>query len=90
MCIETAQRCLPLRFGSVSEVAALSGVKFLGSVQSNKKCIKKDASTYFPIAITFWSFSGGALSLAMKHGIQCVTGTELNLILDSINKTAQA
>jgi hypothetical protein len=37
--------------------------------------------------VTTGRISGDALSLALKHGIQCVTGDDLNLILDSINKT---
>jgi hypothetical protein len=37
--------------------------------------------------VTTGRISGDALSLALKHGIQCVAGDDLNLILDSINKT---
>jgi Restriction endonuclease len=36
--------------------------------------------------VTTGRISGDALSLALKHGIQCVAGDDLNLILDSINK----
>jgi hypothetical protein len=38
--------------------------------------------------VTTSRISGDALSLAVKHGIQCVAGDDLNLILDSINKAA--
>jgi hypothetical protein len=38
--------------------------------------------------ITTSRISGEARSLAVKHGIQCVAGEDLNLILDSINKAA--
>lgn len=40
--------------------------------------------------VTTSRISGDALSLAVKHGIQCVGGDDLNLILDSINKAANS
>jgi hypothetical protein len=40
--------------------------------------------------ITTSRISGDALSLAMKHGIQCVAGDDLNLILDSVNKAVDS
>jgi hypothetical protein len=36
--------------------------------------------------VTTSRISGAALTLAVKHGIQCVTGDDLNLILDSVNR----
>jgi hypothetical protein len=40
--------------------------------------------------VTTSRISGDALTLAVKHGIQCVTGDDLKLILDSINRATES
>jgi len=38
--------------------------------------------------VTTSRFSGDALKLALKHGIQCIGGDDLNLVLDAINRAS--
>jgi hypothetical protein len=59
--------------------------ELLGSISD----LQRDGvQTVRGMMVTTSRVSGEAFSLAVKHGIQCIGGEELNLILDAVNKAA--